>query len=120
MNRIGSGSLRAVLLLSLGAALFAETAAAQAPPLDPLQGDGRVSPFYRWTDAVAEKPGQLLDIEPLPSELGLSEAGVQKRILYTSTNGVDGKSTVIVSGAYFAPKGTPPAGGWPVVAWAHG
>ena len=54
------------------------------------------------------------------SELGLSQAGIQKRILYTSTDGVDGASPVIVSGAFFAPKGTPPAGGWPIVAWAHG
>jgi pimeloyl-ACP methyl ester carboxylesterase len=95
-------------------------AAAQSPPLDPRQGDGRVSAFYQWTEQPAGKPGQLLNSESLPSELGLSEAGVQKRILYTSTNGVDGTSQTIVSGAYFAPKGTPPAGGWPILAWAHG
>jgi pimeloyl-ACP methyl ester carboxylesterase len=100
--------------------LSAASAAAQSPPLDPLQGDGRVSAFYRWTEPVAGKPGQLLNSEPLPSELGLSEAGIRKRILYTSTDGVDGTSPVIVSGAFFAPKGTPPAGGWPIVAWAHG
>jgi pimeloyl-ACP methyl ester carboxylesterase len=108
------------LLLAATLMLSAASAAAQSPPLDPLQGDGRVSAFYRWTEPVAGKPGQLLNSEPLPSELDLSEAGIQKRILYTSTDGVDGKSPTIVSGAYFAPKGTPPAGGWPIVAWAHG
>ena len=47
-------------------------------------------------------------------------AGQQMRILYTSTDGIDGKTPVVVSGAYFVPKGTPPAGGWPLAAWAHG
>lgn len=27
---------------------------------------------------------------------------------------------IVVSGALFTPKGRPPAGGWPVVAWQHG
>lgn len=96
------------------------SAAAQSPALDPLQGDGRVSAFYQWTGPMPGKPGRLLNTEPLPSELGLSQAGIQKRILYTSTDGVDDTSPTIVSGGYFAPKGTPPAGGWPIVAWAHG
>jgi pimeloyl-ACP methyl ester carboxylesterase len=95
-------------------------ASAQSPAPDPSQGDGRVSAFYTWTEPTAGKPGQLLNSEVLPNELGLSQAGIQKRVLYTSTDGVDGTSPVIVSGAFFAPKGTPPAGGWPIVAWAHG
>src|SRR5438067_333714 len=106
--------ITAVSLMMLTAAL------AQSPAPDPSQGDGRVSAFYQWTGPVAGKPGQLLNTEPLPNELGLSQAGIQKRILYTSTDGVDGTSPVIVSGAVFIPKGTPPASGWPIVAWAHG
>ena len=39
------------------------------------------------------------------------------RILYQSLQG--GKDAVI-SGVVLTPAGTPPAGGWPVIAWAHG
>jgi pimeloyl-ACP methyl ester carboxylesterase len=41
------------------------------------------------------------------------------RVLYRSTSGRDGSSTM-VSGMVFVPAGTPPAGGWPVLAQAHG
>jgi len=62
------------------------------------------------------KPGELLRSEPidqynLPYELSAV------RILYHSrtTNGED----VAVSAAVLIPDGKPPAGGWPVIAWAH-
>src|SRR5262249_39965868 len=42
------------------------------------------------------------------------------RILYSSTDGLTGRSPVAVSGALFLPRGTPPEGGWPLIAWAHG
>ena len=93
---------------------------AQVPPEDPLQGDGRVSPFYTWTDALPTQPGRLLRSEPLPAVLGLAGAGRQLRILYSATNGVTGKGMVAVSGAVFLPKGEPPKAGWPIMAWAHG
>ncbi len=100
-----------------GAAVRAET---RAPAPDPLQGDGRTSPFYTWANAIPERPGEMLRTEPLPPLLGLPDAATQTRILYSSTNGIDGKTPVAVSGTFFAPKGTPPAEGWPLVAWAHG
>ncbi|MBV8702405.1 MAG: alpha/beta hydrolase, partial [Acetobacteraceae bacterium] len=62
----------------------------------------------------------MLRQEPLDSELGLVNAGQQLRILYSSTNGIDGTTPVAVSGAVFLPEGRPPAGGWPIIAWAHG
>ncbi|MFT4193744.1 lipase family protein [Ottowia sp.] len=68
----------------------------------------------------ASAPGKLLSQEPLDSAAALSEAGQQLRILYNSTDGVSGQGTVQVSGAVFFPKTERPAGGWPVVAWAHG
>jgi pimeloyl-ACP methyl ester carboxylesterase len=99
----------------------AASQAARVPAPDPSQGDGGVSAFYTWTDGdVPATPGQMLRTEPLDPALGLAMAGQQMRILYTSTDGIDGKTPVVVSGAYFAPKGTPPAVGWPLVAWAHG
>jgi len=103
-------------------ALLASPAAhAVRPPApDPTQGDGGVSAFYTWQDDIPDKPGQVLRQEPLDSELGLVNAGQQLRILYGSTDGIGGKAPVAVSGAVFLPEGTPPTGGWPLVAWAHG
>lgn len=81
--------------------------------------DGRVSPFYTWSAALP-KPGTMLREEPLPMPLGLGGTRAQYRILYSSTDGITGSGGVAVSGALFVPEGTPPPGGWPVVAWAHG
>ena len=50
----------------------------------------------------------------------LANASKSERILYSSTDGLDGKTPIAVSGALFWPKGDAPAGGWPLVAWAHG
>jgi pimeloyl-ACP methyl ester carboxylesterase len=86
---------------------------------DLLQGDGRVSEFYKW-DGELPSAGQLLRREELPSILALSEAAQSVRILYSSTDGIDGKTPIAVSGALYLPKGSPPAGGWPLIAWAHG
>ncbi len=94
--------------------------AARVPVPDASQGDGGVSSFYTWADEIPPASGQLLRSEPLGSNLGLAMAGEQVRILYTSTDGIDGTTPVVVSGAYFAPKGAPPAAGWPLLAWAHG
>jgi pimeloyl-ACP methyl ester carboxylesterase len=62
------------------------------------------------------KPGELIRTEPidqynLPYELSAL------RILYHSrtANGED----AAVSGVVLIPDGKPPAGGWPVIAWAH-
>lgn len=48
-------------------------------------------------------------------------AAAQWRILYRSNaEGTASTPTRLVSGQVLVPPGTPPAGGWPVVAWAHG
>ena len=91
-----------------------------APAADPSQGDGDVSAFYTWTSELPAKPGTLLRHEPLPKELMLENAASGLRILYSSTDGIGGHTPVAVSGAVFLPKGTAPAGGWPILAWAHG
>jgi fermentation-respiration switch protein FrsA (DUF1100 family) len=48
----------------------------------------------------------------------LSASGGRYLVLYRST-GITGKP-VAVSGTIDVPKGRAPAGGWPVVSWAHG
>lgn len=85
-----------------------------------FHGDGGVSPFYTWNEGSPGAPGRLLRHEPLPDHLALTNAARGVRVLYTSTDGVDGTTPIAVSGAVYFPKGTAPAGGWPVVAWAHG
>ncbi len=102
------------ILLSGGMAL-----AAQPPAPDPLQGDGRVSGFYTWEGALPDAPGRLLRQQVLETTLGLANAAAQFRILYSSTDGIDGHTRIAVSGLFFTPKGEPPAGGWPLLAWAH-
>jgi acetyl esterase/lipase len=58
--------------------------------------------------------GRLISIQPLP---GAPEGASAYRILYWST-GLNGRP-VEVSGVVIAPRGLPPPGGRPVVAWAH-
>ena len=97
-----------------------ETARIPAIAPDPSHGDGGVSAFYDPAGPAPEKPGTMIRTEAQPAESSLAEAGQAMRILYSSTNGLDGKTPVAVSGSLFLPKGDAPAGGWPLVAWAHG
>ncbi|WP_024680436.1 lipase family protein [Pseudomonas syringae] len=75
--------------------------------------------FYTWAGDLPSRPGQLLRSELLTPQQGLKNAALNIRILYTST---DRRSSgpIAVSGALFIPEGTPPKGGWPLMAWAHG
>lgn len=63
-------------------------------------------------------PGTLIAQVPLASPLTLPSAGRAYRILYASRD-VHGRPAVS-SGAVFLPKRAAPAGGYPVIAWAHG
>ncbi len=115
--------LPASLAFSLSALAFSIGAMAAdtfAPKPDPQQGDGRVSSFYTWSKAIPATPGKLLRSEPLEQALSLPNAASAQRILYTSLDGIDGKTPIVVSGALFTPKGKAPAGGWPVASWGHG
>lgn len=66
-------------------------------------------------------PGSLVSAMTMPAFLkAASSRDVQAaRVVYRSTNGDTGAETV-VSGSAFTPAGTPPPGGWPIVALAHG
>lgn len=73
--------------------------------------------FYTPPDPLPTgPPGTIIRTEPLG---GPVPDGAQAwRVLYLST-GLQGEP-IAVSGAVFAPAGPAPAGGRPVVAWAHG
>ncbi|MEE1891128.1 lipase family protein [Pseudomonas carassii] len=107
-------------LSALALSITAVAADTFAPRPDPQQGDGRVSAFYTWSKAIPATPGKLLRSEPLDRALSLPNAASAQRILYTSLDGIDGKTPIVVSGALFIPKGKAPAGGWPVASWGHG
>nr|WP_231654027.1 lipase family protein [Pseudomonas californiensis] len=109
----------------LSGVLLALLAGCSGKPIAPpqaasLPGEGGVPAFYTWTGAVPSAPGKMLSSEPLTARQSLDEAGQNIRILYTSTDGLDSTRSVVVSGALFIPKGKPPQGGWPLMAWAHG
>lgn len=70
--------------------------------------------------APAPAAGALIESTPLAPEFGLEGAAQAFAIRYASTDGVAGSGTIAVTGALFIPKGTPPKGGWPLIAWAHG
>ncbi|MFZ0286677.1 MAG: lipase family protein [Terriglobales bacterium] len=65
----------------------------------------------------AGKPGELIRSEPA-DEYYLSADFSAFRILYHSRSATG--QDVAASGVVLVPSGTPPAGGWPVIAWAHG
>ena len=95
-------------------------AAAESLPQGPTVGDQDLSPFYRWTDALPEKPGLMLRQEGLPDQPEIVAAATARRILYTSTDARWRSGIISVSGTLYLPKRAAPQGGWPLVAWAHG
>ena len=74
-----------------------------------------LDPFYTPPSNVAAfLPGDIVRSEPMSIDIPEAQAW---RILYLSEQ-LDGQRSV-TSGMIIAPKGSPPAGGRPVVAWAH-
>jgi acetyl esterase/lipase len=72
--------------------------------------------FYRAIEAeiAGGPPGSIIREEPMRNS---PPGGVAHRVLYRSTS-PEGKP-IAVSGVIIIPPGNAPAGGWPVVAWAH-
>ncbi|MBB2166932.1 alpha/beta hydrolase [Gluconacetobacter aggeris] len=64
--------------------------------------------------------GTLTGQAPLDPANGVPGAGQALAITYLSTDGVTGTGLVPVTGEVLYPAGSPPPGGWPIVAWAHG
>ncbi|WP_199800143.1 alpha/beta fold hydrolase [Qipengyuania aquimaris] len=83
-------------------------------------GDSHLSDFYVFDQSGPRAPGKLLRQEELGEQQALKNAGTNVRLLYSSTDGLTGSGMLPVSGVLFLPKGTPPEGGWPLMAWTHG
>jgi pimeloyl-ACP methyl ester carboxylesterase len=81
-----------------------------------IKGSADLSDFYGVPDPLpAATPGTIIKSEPV-TVAGLN--GTMSRVMYHSTtiNGDD----IAVTGLIAIPNRAAPAGGWPVVSWAHG
>ena len=67
---------------------------------------------------VAPQGGTLISEVPLDPTLSVAGAGGAYRILYSTRDQHD--QPAVSTAVVFTPKGPPPAGGWPTIAWAHG
>lgn len=74
----------------------------------------------RVSATAVPAPGDVLSYSLLSADQTLADAVKQYTFTYRSTDGVSGTGLVTTSGTIFYPKGTAPAGGWPVIAWGHG
>lgn len=84
------------------------------PVLTPIVVDPVVStPVAARGQVVAAAP--FADVSA--DVAGLASAAI--RATYLSTSAQTGASTR-VTGSFFVPRGNPPAGGWPVISYAHG
>ncbi|MEO9330457.1 alpha/beta fold hydrolase [Gordonia aurantiaca] len=68
--------------------------------------------------AAAPENGFVFTTEDVPAAQLPSAAAAGTRLTY-ATRDQRGRPAM-ASGVYWVPRGTPPAGGWPVVSWAHG
>ena len=101
---------------SPGALAGAAVAVAAKHPAGPTVGPSGLR-FYAPGKLPAGPHGTLIWERALHGSAALRRA-TNDTVLYTQV-GVKGK-LVPVSGIVSVPKGTPPKGGWPVVAYAHG
>lgn len=108
-----------MLVVALGALQPSRVAASELPR-GPAAGDMDLSPFYRWDTALPDRPGAILRNEPAPEQQEITAAAEALRILHTSTDVRWRSGQIPVSGLLYLPKGRPPAGGWPLLAWGHG
>jgi hypothetical protein len=114
------------------AILFAASSllAAVAAPADDMMPNSRAQalameaqdalPLTRFYDPPplgGRAPGTLIRSQPF-SGYALPPGAHAVRILYVS-RALDGAGDA-VSGVVLIPAGSPPRGGWPVIAWAHG
>jgi hypothetical protein len=115
--RRGRASPRVAVVL---AAAMVLSPALRAAPGGSDVGDGGLPAFYDWRGALPADPGAVIAEEPLPGDYSVPGAAKAVRILYTARDGITDHGVVAVPAAVFVPKGEPPAGGWPIMAWAHG
>lgn len=116
--RVRARLVTLVLAVAVGASFLtpATAGADSPPPTAPPVWSGLDVRDY--AGAIPATPGTLIRSVPLDRSLWVRSAGDARRFLYSSID-QHGKPAVSTA-AVFLPRSRPPAGGWPVVAWAHG
>ncbi|MDV6259799.1 lipase family protein [Rhodococcoides yunnanense] len=74
-----------------------------------------------YSGVVPRQPGSVLQSVPLDRTLvdaDFPQVRDARRFLYSSTDNTG--AATLSTAAVFVPSGVAPAGGWPVMAWAHG
>ena len=92
----------------------------QAPPIKPeIRRTLPLTSFYDTPAPLpAGKPGELIRSEPF-EQYALPPGVSAVRILYHSRSAT-GEDVAASGVVLFPEEETPPAGGWPIIAWAHG
>lgn len=100
-------------------ALALGTAVANAETMPPTGApDWSGMDVRDYAGPVPAQAGTLINHVRMGSKLSVPGAAQAYRIQYSTPNQHGAMATS--TGAVFVPAGKPPAGGWPVVAWAHG
>lgn len=109
-------SLRTRARVAAGLVAVALGFGAQAATANPADSSS-ARPHAAQAATVPTWPGDEVTALPILDNR-VEGAAAAHRITYPSTalNG----SRIRVTGLVYTPKGKPPAGGWPVIAWAHG
>ncbi|MGC4960589.1 prolyl oligopeptidase family serine peptidase [Gordonia sp. DT101] len=113
------GAAATIVALALGGAAWAVSPAALASA-EP----GTAAPQWSGMDVrdhpgpVPTKAGNLISQVPLGTGLSVPGAAKAYRIHYATPDQHNHPASS--TGAVFVPGGTPPRGGWPMIAWAHG
>lgn len=120
MRLLAPGAIPLVVVTSL---VFSPTAAAEPAAASPAVASADPAPEWsgldtRQWDRPVPAPGVPAVSVPLDPALSLPDAGRAVRTAY-GTLDQHGEAAIATS-ATFLPHGTPPPGGWPVIAWAHG
>jgi hypothetical protein len=105
-----------ILLAPLAACGTAATVDNAVRPTDPI-----VTPLPSFSTNVRAARGQIVESHALTGmSQTLTTSGAHGYyMVYRTASGIDGGARE-VSGTVFVPTGTPPAGGWPIVSYAHG
>ena len=111
MSTAVPGVRRALIALAAVA-----TCAVAAPAAGATTGPSGLRFYSPPKRLLAGPHGSVIWTRAIPN--ALTAAGRTYLVLYRS-RGLDGKP-IAVSGTIETPKGRAPAGGWPVVSWAHG
>lgn len=113
MRLAACGVLAALGLLSGCSSVTASPGASST-----AQGPAGLAFYQPPAPLPAGRSGDVIWARPVTNDAALPSAAQNWLVLYRSTN-IAGQP-VAVSGTVAIPKGTPPAGGWPVISWTHG